>query len=406
MIRFLLSLLAAVGLPFAPDVRPALAFLQRKEQDDVARTQYEAKIDAIVDGLVHRNVARGDNTLDLLLLSGGGQHGAYGIGFLRGWQSRSNGSMPDFDLVTGISTGGLQAPFALLGTAEALSQAAALYRNATTDFAPTFDWLFWLRRTGGLVKTELYRQMIEREMSGRMSARLQARFSEGRQLIIGTTDFDLGIGHLWDIGRELAAPIEGQRRVQQILLATTAIPGIFPPLILDDHLHADGGIVSNVLQVLDFDGYRKLAASLVTSGVMQPVTVRIWIVINMWTYPRPVSIDPSSRRSIVRRSNLLMFWTHQLQYLAGMKDMVRAVNAELPGLRLEMRYTSIPSELANEPGAADLFNQEWMTRIEKFGFERAQSSHPWDEITTPYARPVPSMSQEEQLLFSILVQKK
>ena len=405
MMRFLLGLLAAAGLPFAPDVRPAATFLQRKEQDDAARAEYEAKVDAIVDGLVHRSVARGDNTLDLLLLSGGGQHGAYGIGFLRGWQSRSDASMPDFDLVTGISTGGLQAPFALLGTAEALSQAAALYRSATTDFAPTFDWLFWLRRTGGLVKTKLYRQMIEREMDGRMRARLQTRFSEGRQLIIGTTDFDLGIGHLWDIGRELAVPLEGQRRVQQILLATTAIPGIFPPLILDDHVHVDGGIVSNVLQVLDFDGYRKLAASLFASGVIQPVTVRIWMVINMWTYPRPVSVDTSSRRSILRRSNLLMFWIHQLQYLAGMKDMVRAVNAELPGLRLEMRYTAIPSELANEPGAADLFNQDWMTRIEKFGFERAQSSQPWDEVTTPYARPVPSMTLEELVAFSRSAEK-
>lgn len=301
--------------------------------------------------------------------------------------------MPVFDLVTGISTGGLQAPFALLGTPEALDQAAALYRSATSDFAPTFDWLFWLRRTGGLVKTRRYRQMIEREMGARMTAGLQTCFSEGKQLLIGTTDFDLGIGHIWDIGHELTATPEGRRRVQQILLATTAIPGIFPPLMLDGHVHADGGIVSNILQALDFEGYRKLAARLLALGVSHPVTVRLWVVINMWTYPRPISTDLSNRAAIVRRSNLLLFWTHQLQYLVGLRDMVRAVNAEMPGLRLELRYTAIPSELANEPGAADLFNQEWMTRIEKFGFERAQSDRPWDEITTPFARPVPSKFQ-------------
>lgn len=388
MLRYLLTLLAAAGLPFAAE-QPVITTAQRDQQDATARQRYETRIAAIVDRLAHRCAVRGDQTLDLLLLSGGGQHGAYGIGFLRGWQSRHDGAMPDFDLVTGISTGGLQAPFALLGTSEALDQAAALYRSATSDFAPTFDWLFWLRRTGGLVKTKRYRQMIEREMGARMAARLRTCFSEGKQLLIGTTDFDLGIGHLWDIGRELTSTPEGQRRVQQILLATTAIPGIFPPLILDDHVHADGGIVSNILQALDFEGYRKLAARLVAAGVTQPVTVRIWVVINMWTYPRPLAVDPSNRAAIVRRSNLLMFWTHQLQYLVGLSDMVRAVNAEMPGLRLEMRYTAIPSALANEPGAVDLFNQEWMTRIEKIGFERAQSDRPWDEVTTPFARPVP-----------------
>lgn len=385
MMRYLRTIMSVAGLPLAPAMQPVVSSAQRAQRDEAARARHDAKVEVIVDRLVRRSVVRGDHMLDLLYLSGGGQHGAYGIGFLRGWKMRRDAVMPDFDLVTGISTGGLQAPFALLGTTESLDQAAALYRSATSDFAPTFDWFFWLRRNGGLVKTNRYRQMIEREMDTDMQTRLRTCFSESRQLLIGTTDFDRGVGHMWDIGCEMASTPEGTRRVQQILLATTAIPGIFPALILDGHVHADGGIASNVLQGLDFEGYRKLAAVLLNSGVTQPVTVRIWVVINMWTHPRQVSIDPSSRSAILRRSNLLMFWTNQLQYLAGLKDMVRAVNAEIQGLRLEMRYTAIPSEMANEPGAADLFNHKWMMRIEKFGFERAQGEDPWDEMM-PIAR--------------------
>src|SRR5690349_5921917 len=110
-----------------------------------------ALIDAAIDRLAERAIARDDRTLDILLLSGGGQHGAYGIGFLRGWLARSSDSMPRFDLVTGVSTGSLQAPYALIGTTDSLATAAALYREAATRFAPTPDYWSWLRRTGGIV---------------------------------------------------------------------------------------------------------------------------------------------------------------------------------------------------------------------------------------------------------------
>ncbi len=49
-----------------------------------------------------------------LAMSGGGEHGAFGAGFLKGWSA--SGSRPIFKVVTGISTGALIAPFALLGS--------------------------------------------------------------------------------------------------------------------------------------------------------------------------------------------------------------------------------------------------------------------------------------------------
>src|SRR5262245_38241697 len=50
---------------------------------------------------------------NLLVLSGGGMNGAYTAGVLKGWTD--SGKRPVFDVVTGISTGALIAPFALLG---------------------------------------------------------------------------------------------------------------------------------------------------------------------------------------------------------------------------------------------------------------------------------------------------
>ena len=51
--------------------------------------------------------------INFLALSGGGSDGAFGAGLLGGWTA--SGNRPEFDLVTGVSTGALTAPFAFLG---------------------------------------------------------------------------------------------------------------------------------------------------------------------------------------------------------------------------------------------------------------------------------------------------
>ena len=54
------------------------------------------------------------NEYAILVLSGGGAAGAFGAGLLSGWTQA--GTRPDFKVVTGISTGSLQATFAFLGS--------------------------------------------------------------------------------------------------------------------------------------------------------------------------------------------------------------------------------------------------------------------------------------------------
>jgi hypothetical protein len=51
----------------------------------------------------------------VLMLSGGGSYGAYPAGVLVGWTA--TGTRPNFDVVTGISTGALIGAFAFLGPA-------------------------------------------------------------------------------------------------------------------------------------------------------------------------------------------------------------------------------------------------------------------------------------------------
>src|SRR5688500_6758394 len=50
---------------------------------------------------------------NVLVMSGGGSFGAFTAGVLAGWSQ--SGTRPEFDVVTGISTGALLAPFAFIG---------------------------------------------------------------------------------------------------------------------------------------------------------------------------------------------------------------------------------------------------------------------------------------------------
>src|SRR5215218_8075909 len=65
----------------------------------------------------------------VLVISGGGSYGAYPAGVLVGWTA--SGTRPEFDVVTGISTGALIGSFAFLGPSEdcELQRAYTTLRN-------------------------------------------------------------------------------------------------------------------------------------------------------------------------------------------------------------------------------------------------------------------------------------
>jgi hypothetical protein len=97
--------------------------------------------------------------------------------------------------------------------------------------------------------------------------------------------------------------------------------------------------------------------------------------------PPSVVVDPASRGAITQRSNGLVFLTQQSQLLARLAELARAVSADVPGLRIDMRYTAPPSELSTEPGASALFDEARMLRLEQL---RARGLA---EIDSPYESP-------------------
>ncbi|MES3032594.1 MAG: patatin-like phospholipase family protein [Gemmatimonadota bacterium] len=381
------TLTCAVLLPACSAVhRPATTIPALVADADSSRLAERRLRDTVIARLARRAVARPDHALDVLMLSGGGQNGAYGVGFMRGWRARTDAPMPQFDLITAISTGALQAPFVLLGTPAAHDTLTALYRNAADRIAPSIDWLFWLRKTGGVVNMKKYDANLRQVVSAGFRDSLQHAFAADRQVIFGTTDLDIATGRAWDLRSTFAGGDEGLVRTRTLLKAASAIPGIFPQVVYEGHVHSDGGVVSNILTLLTLDDYKAVLAKVRAAGVTTPVRINLYVIVNGWTHAAPVVMNPASRKQINGRWSTLSFYMHQPQVLEGLENLAAAASA-VPGLTMQMRWTAIPSETALDPAANSLFNKAWMLKLEQLGEQRAAGRLPWDTVVSPYARP-------------------
>ena len=130
-------LLLYAGCAGVRPARPPAELLAQRQTHDA---QMAATVRAFGQRMLERLKARYDARpgeplmYDILVLSGGGDWGAFGADVLKGW-SRVHGPLarPEFDVVTGVSTGALIAPFAFLGDAPSLDTIVDLYRNPRRD---------------------------------------------------------------------------------------------------------------------------------------------------------------------------------------------------------------------------------------------------------------------------------
>lgn len=190
--------------------------------------------------------------LEVLALSGGGADGAYGAGLLVGWSE--SGTRPKFDVVTGVSTGALQATFAFLGPK---------YDAVLTDlYTDTHSHEIFTHRgvTGllgdSLMDTEALATKIAEVVTPEILAEVAEEHRRGRRLYVATTNLDAGTLSVWDMGKIAAASdVDKGRLYREVLRASAAVPGYFEPVIIhpkagvDDigQMHVDGGVKVPVL---------------------------------------------------------------------------------------------------------------------------------------------------------------
>lgn len=196
---------------------------------------------------VHSHTA--GRKVNVLAVSGGGSNGAYGAGVLVGWTAA--GDRPDFDIVTGVSTGALTAPFAFLGKdwdrrlTEAYTSDAAdrilQKRGIDLFFAPS------------IFRNHALRDLVAKYVDAPLLYAVAVEHAKGRRLMIATTNLDTEQTVIWDMGAIASrGDATALQLFRQVLVASASIPGVFPPSLIEvqgpnrkfSEMHVDGNVTT------------------------------------------------------------------------------------------------------------------------------------------------------------------
>ncbi len=177
-----------------------------------------------------------------LILSTGGEEGAYGAGFLAGWAA--TGTRPQFSVITGVSTGALMATYTFAGgkfdeelhNVYTTISATDIFEVATTPESLTDNWPLG--------------KSIEKRVTPEILAAVAAEHQKGRRLFVVTANLDAGRPTVWNMGAIAAQGGDAALKLfRQVLLAAASIEGMFPPVYITveangrqfQEMHGDGG---------------------------------------------------------------------------------------------------------------------------------------------------------------------
>lgn len=323
-------------------------------------------------------------TIHFLAMSGGGDYGAFGAGFLVGWGQAADlaARRPNFDIVTGVSTGALLAPFAYVGTDEACQTVETFYRNPRPDWVEERGLLFFLPSNPSFMIIPKLEAALKTAVTPSLVDQMAAQARTGKQLIISATDLDYGRQHFWSLGPEAekAASSGDSDRLRRILLASAAIPVAFPPVEIDGALYADGGVTANVFARLE----PKTPGSFVNQWMREHPDVpfpkvRYWVIINNSLAQPPATVQakwpevlgPALATSI--RSATIA----EVRWLTAQSDYVNAtLNSDI-----EVRVVSIPNDW--RPPVKGDFQKETMNSLADLGRKLGADPASWTLWTTP-----------------------
>lgn len=308
--------------------------------------------------------------LQLLAVSGGGENGAFGAGLLCGWTAQ--GTRPTFDWVTGVSTGALTAPFAFLGSSydpqlrrvytelsprDVLATrflTAALFNDAMADNAPLYG-------------------TISRYLDDRMLVDIAKAYDDGRLLLIGTTNLDAQVPVIWNIG---AIAKSGHPRaletIRKVLLASAAIPGAFPPTMIEvtvdgrphQEMHVDGGAFAQTFlypSSLTVQRRQRLAAR------QRVIAVEAYVIRNGRLDPEWTDTERQTLGITGRAISTMIS-------ASGINDVLRIYNTTLRD-NVEFNLAYIGRDFDRK--LPEPFDQAYMRALFDYGYQKAIHGYDW-----------------------------
>jgi hypothetical protein len=305
-----------------------------------------------------------------LAVSGGGDDGAFGAGLLCGWHDA--GTIPTFKLVTGVSTGSMIAPFAFLGGAY-YDRLRTMYTTITPSSVLKPLGLYGVLFGDALASTTPLFDLISYYLDERMFADIAAAYRNGRLLLIGSTSLDMQRPIIWNIGAIAASGQPGALElVHKILLASAAVPGAFPPVLIDveaggrryQEMNVDGGAVAqtflyppNIPLVVNMNS-RELArpryAYIIRNGRLDP----------NWADVRRQFLD------IAGRSIATMI------HYSGYNDILRIYETtQRDGVDYNLAFIGPDFTTISR----EQFDPVYMRQLFDYGYVRGRAGYPWQK---------------------------
>lgn len=310
-----------------------------------------------------------------LALSGGGADGAYGVGVLNGWTA--TGTRPTFSVVSGVSTGGLIAPFAFLGPQydDVLRE---LYTSGIAESLLEDSNPLRVLFGSGLAGNTRLRELVARYIGTDLIQAVAREYAKGRRLLIVTTDLDTQRTVIWDMGRiATIGTADALNLFRDVMTASASIPMVFPPMLIEaeargrpfQEMHVDGGVTAPVLTLPDM-------FLLQGRGLPKGQHLDIFILINNkierdFELVRNASLEVASRsiESMTKaQTRSIVFSTYKFAWHN----------------HLGFHLSYIEREYPSSTSAG--FDTAYMRALYQYGYEKAATGHAWS-TTPPLAKP-------------------
>lgn len=317
---------------------------------------------------------------DILVLSGGGPLGAFGAGYLKGWGrvTEQKFMRPDFDSVSGISTGALIAPFAFVGTEDSYGQIVALYRNPDQNMVVARSLLSFLSGYDSYYDAKVLHKRIRQSITSDIVKSVAEKGAQNKTLLVGATNLDYGVMRVWDLS-EIAAnnPMqEAQQEITTKLIASSAIPSAFPPVNVDGHLYVDGGASMQVVSGIDDRSwlYEDKHENINFVQPEKPLRLRIWVIVNNKLVMDPKVVSPKWS-SIATRSLVSLMRGSTLQTIQDIETFSHMINKR-NDFDVQMRFVSIPQDY-QIPESDNMFDSKIMKGLVDLGEQMGANPNSW-----------------------------
>jgi predicted patatin/cPLA2 family phospholipase len=367
----------------ADDAMVAMRVAEHEERVLEQRDRIASRFLRRLELLQARATERGETgpvEVNVLLLSSGGQYGAFGVGVLNGWSDNGQGEFdfPTFDIVTGVSTGAMIAPFVLSEEDYSIQRIADLFKQADDSFAILRGVFFFMPWRSSIFDTRVLRERIASEVDEAAVLEVAVAHEEHRILLVGAVDLDLGRFHIWDMGpiAEQAIHDGNLSRFHDAMISSASIPAAFPPIEIDGVLYTDGAVALATFLGLDRDVVRQSVAEYKRRHPeAQPPRLRMWMIVN-GHIDTQAELARQGWTSVALRSASVIARYSLRTTLRQMQ-----LGAELMGRDIEMpvefRYIAVPDDVDLLEPTNRLFDQAFMAQLHALGYRMGSEASSW-----------------------------